>query len=111
MRLAVLLILGVIFSFVQAQDALAQYDYSQPSGFYVLRPIRPALRVFPEPLVADAFDANPLDDGYIPPFGYGEYAVYGRWAFARADATNCYVLRRRLRTGYGYRWRAITRCD
>lgn len=115
MRLVVVLSLcgvGWLTSiFAQANDAFGQYGYSQTARPYLLRPIRPFFRVLPGPLVADAFDVNPLDDGYDYPFGYGEYAVYGRWAYANAAATNCYLLRRKIRTGYGYRWRAITRCD
>src|SRR5262249_14583880 len=115
MKLVVLLGLGAIGWFAptlaDAQDIVRPYGYPPGTAVLVPGPFRPAIRIFPQPLVADAFEANPLDDGYDPPFGYGEYAIYGRWAYARTGGANCYVLRRSVRTGHGYRWRAIWRCD
>ena len=52
---------------------------------------------------------NRLDDGYDYPFGYGEYAVYGKWArdaYGRADVTRC-----RLVWADGLRWRSLNRCN
>lgn len=62
---------------------------------------------WPAAAVHDAFTANPLDDGYDYPFGYGEYAIYGRWAIG----WTCYDLRRPARASLGVRWRTIRRCD
>ncbi|WP_339037500.1 hypothetical protein WHZ78_07260 [Bradyrhizobium symbiodeficiens] len=52
---------------------------------------------------------NRLDDGYDYPFGYGEYAVYGKWArdaYGRADVIRC-----RLVWADGLRWRSLNRCN
>lgn len=49
-----------------------------------------------------------LDDSYDYPFGYGEYAIYGRWArdaYGRPDVTRC-----RLIWLDGPRWRSLNRC-
>ncbi|MBR0725033.1 hypothetical protein [Bradyrhizobium manausense] len=49
-----------------------------------------------------------LDDSYEYPFGYGEYAIYGRWArdaYGRPDVTRC-----RLVWLDGSRWRSLNRC-
>jgi len=34
-----------------------------------------------------------LDDSYDPPFGYGEYAEYGPWAYRRFAVQNCTLMR------------------
>lgn len=50
-----------------------------------------------------------LDDSYDYPLGYGEYAVYGRWArdvYGRPDVTRC-----RLVWYDGLRVRSLNRCD
>jgi len=50
-----------------------------------------------------------LDDGYDYPFGYGEYAIYGRWArdaYGRPDVTRC-----RLVWFDGPRLRSLNRCN
>ena len=80
--------------------AKAQMPFYYDPGVLVRAPWPPAF-------VQDAFTANPLDDGYDYPFGYGEYATYGRWAVGAV----CYDLRRRMRTSIGLRWRTIRRCD
>jgi hypothetical protein len=49
---------------------------------------------------------HPFDDGYDYPFGYGEYAEYGPWAYRSA----CYVVRR-VWTGRAWRQRAVRVCD
>ena len=52
---------------------------------------------------------NRLDDGYDYPFGYGEYAVYGRWsrdAYGRPDVMRC-----RLVWLDGARLRSLNRCN
>ena len=49
-----------------------------------------------------------LDDSYDYPFGYGEYAIYGRWArdaYGRPDVTRC-----RLVWLDGSRLRSLNRC-
>ncbi|MBR0994309.1 hypothetical protein JQ580_26660 [Bradyrhizobium japonicum] len=56
-----------------------------------------------------AYAYNRLDDGYDYPFGYGEYAIYGKWArdaYGRADVTRC-----RLVWADGLRWRSLNRCN
>jgi hypothetical protein len=52
----------------------------------------------------------PLDDSYDFPYGYGEYAEYGPWAY-RNNYGGCYVARQRVRTSYGWRWRNLRACD
>lgn len=47
--------------------------------------------------------AHPFDDGYDYPFGYGEYAEYGPWAYA-GNGASCYPAVRNIWTGS--RWRA-----
>lgn len=52
---------------------------------------------------------NRLDDGYDYPFGYGEYAIYGKWArdaYGRPDVTRC-----RLVWFDGPRLRSLNRCN
>lgn len=56
-----------------------------------------------------AYVYNRLDDGYDYPFGYGEYAIYGRWArdiYGRPDVTRC-----RLVWFDGPRLRSLNRCN
>lgn len=91
-------------SFLCSPTARAQMYPLYPPGSAVAPPVTYAWNA---PVLRSMFDANPLDDGYVYPFGYGEYAVYGRWAVG----ANCYILRRKMPTVYGYRWRAIRRCD
>lgn len=85
-----------------SSPAKAQMPFYDSPGVLV----GPALRA-PWPVMRDAFTTNPLDDGYDYPFGYGEYATYGRWAVGAM----CYDLRRPVRTSLGLRWRTIRRCD
>lgn len=50
-----------------------------------------------------------LDDGYDYPFGYGEYAIYGKWArdaYGRPSVTRC-----RLVWFDGPRLRSLNRCN
>ncbi|MCG2672819.1 hypothetical protein ACFPFP_38575 [Bradyrhizobium sp. GCM10023182] len=50
-----------------------------------------------------------LDDSYDYPFGYGEYAIYGRWArdsYGSPDVTRC-----RLIWFDGPRLRSLNRCN
>lgn len=52
---------------------------------------------------------NRLDDGYDYPFGYGEYAIYGKWArdaYGRPSVTRC-----RLVWFDGPRLRSLNRCN
>jgi hypothetical protein len=52
---------------------------------------------------------NRLDDGYDYPFGYGEYAIYGKWArdaYGRSDVVRC-----RLVWFDGPRLRTLNCCD
>ena len=52
---------------------------------------------------------NRLDDGYDYPFGYGEYAIYGRWArdaYGQPDVARC-----RLVWFDGPRLRSLNRCN
>ena len=51
---------------------------------------------------------HPFDDGYDYPFGYGEYAEYGAWAYRRDAA--CYAVRR-VWTSRGWRQWMIRICD
>lgn len=91
---------GCLFSSAsQAQNA-AYFP-----GTIVVR--APMTVVWPHPAIRTIFEAHPLDDGYDYPFGYGEYAVYGRWAVG----LNCYILRGKIPTSLGYRWRQIRACD
>ena len=53
----------------------------------------------------------PLDDSFDPPYGYGEYAVYGPWAYRGSYQDGCYRTRQRVRTAYGVRLRVVTFCD
>lgn len=56
-----------------------------------------------------AFTYSRLDDGYDHPVGYGEYALYGRWAFDRQGRP--LVARCRLVWLDGARWRSLNRCE
>jgi hypothetical protein len=51
-------------------------------------------------------------DGY--PYGYGEYAEYGPWAYNvryRERYVSCYPARQRFWTPYGWRLRVVQVCD
>lgn len=51
-------------------------------------------------------------DGY--PYGYGEYAEYGPWAYNvryREHYVSCYPARQRFWTPYGWRLRVVQVCD
>ena len=50
----------------------------------------------------------PLDDSYDPPYGYGEYAEYGPWAYRGNPGNGCALTQRRVRTAYGLRWRTVS---
>lgn len=52
---------------------------------------------------------HPLDDSYDPPFGYGEYAEYGPWAYR--GYAGCQLVQRRVRTVNGLRWRMTRLCS
>jgi len=54
---------------------------------------------------------HPLDDTYDPPYGYGEYAEYGPWAYRGYAAGGCVLTQRRVRTAYGLRWRTVRLCN
>lgn len=88
-------------------ESEGQVSYYRRPGVVIGRPAPTAMRLWAAPVIADAFEANPLDDGYDYPFGYGEYAVYGRWAIG----ANCYLIRLRVPAGHGSRWRTLRRCD
>jgi hypothetical protein len=53
----------------------------------------------------------PLDDSYDPPYGYGEYAEYGPWAYRGNPGNGCALTQRRVRTAYGLRWRTVRLCN
>ena len=52
----------------------------------------------------------PLDDSYDYPRGYGEYAVYGPWAYQGYSGDGCQLTQRRVRTAYGMRWQTARSC-
>lgn len=56
---------------------------------------------------------HPFDDGYDYPYGYGEYAQYGPWAYSGyyGGYGGCYLARQRVWTPYGWRLRAVQICD
>ena len=54
--------------------------------------------------------AHPFDDGYDYPFGYGEYAEYGPWAYA-ANGKSCYPALRQIWTGSRWRVRRGVVCN
>jgi hypothetical protein len=60
--------------------------------------------------LAGGYYGYPLDDSYDYPYGYGEYAEYGPWAY-RNSYGGCYVARQRVWTSYGWRWRNVRACD
>jgi hypothetical protein len=53
----------------------------------------------------------PLDDSFDYPYGYGEYAEYGPWAYRGYVGSSCFLTQRRLRTAYGPRWRTVRVCN
>jgi hypothetical protein len=52
-------------------------------------------------------------DGYEDdyPYGYGEYAEYGPWAYGGHVRGGCYARRQRGWASYAWRLRAVQRCD
>jgi hypothetical protein len=62
---------------------------------------------------ADGFGfarVHPFDDGYDYPFGYGEYAEYGPWAYPGRGAS-CYLAERKVWTGHRWRMRRVAVCN
>jgi hypothetical protein len=53
----------------------------------------------------------PLDDSFDYPYGYGEYAEYGPWAYRGYVGSSCFLTQRRVRTAYGPRWRMVRVCN
>ena len=53
---------------------------------------------------------HPFDDSYDPPYGYGEYAEYGPWAYGGYGGAGCTLTQRRVRTASGLRWRTVRLC-
>lgn len=53
----------------------------------------------------------PLDDSFDEPFGYGEYAEYGPWAYGGNANGGCFLTQRRVRTAHGPRWRTVRVCN
>ena len=54
----------------------------------------------------------PLDDSYDYPYGYGEYAEYGPWAYRGYSSSGvCQLAQRRVQTAYGLRWRTVRICN
>jgi hypothetical protein len=53
----------------------------------------------------------PLDDSFDYPYGYGEYAEYGPWAYRGNGSGVCQLAQRRVRTAYGLRWRTVRICN
>ena len=49
----------------------------------------PALVYYPVGSLNNRFFHSRLDDSYDPPFGYGEYAEYGPWAYRRYVVPSC----------------------
>lgn len=53
------------------------------------------------PILIVALDGHPFDDGYDYPYGYGEYAQYGPWAYNGyygGGYGGCYLARQRVWT-------------
>ena len=50
---------------------------------------------------------HPFDDGYDYPFGYGEYAEYGPWAYGGS----CYLAARKVWNGNRWRVRRVAVCN
>jgi hypothetical protein len=53
----------------------------------------------------------PLNDFYDHPYGYGEYAEYGPWAYRGYARGVCQLSQRRVQTVYGLRWRTVRICS
>jgi hypothetical protein len=56
--------------------------------------------------LAGSFFGYPYGDEDDYPYGYGEYAEYGPWAYR-----GCYLARQRVWTSHGWRLRAVQVCD
>ena len=54
--------------------------------------------VYPGGFAFAGYPSYPLDDSFDYPFGYGEYAEYGPWAFP-----GCRTVARRVPTAHGPR--------
>jgi len=52
-----------------------------------------------------------LDDSFDYPYGYGEYAEYGPWAYRGYGSGVCQLVQRRVQTAYGLRWRTVRICN
>lgn len=103
-------------SMVEASDRMGPHRRAHWRSAYgydarLARIVPPVVTVVTPDLsypVAD-YVYNRLDDGYDYPFGYGEYAIYGRWArdaYGRPDVTRC-----RLVWFDGPRLRSLNRCN
>lgn len=55
------------------------------------------------------YRAHPFDDSYDYPAGYGEYAVYGPWAYRGYGS--CSAGWRKVRTSAGWQFRTVRICN
>ncbi|MGY3545297.1 hypothetical protein [Bradyrhizobium sp. USDA 4469] len=111
-------ILGALLasSMIQARERTGHYPGPHWRGAYVytgrVARIAPPVATIVTPDLSypvAAYTYNGLDDGYDYPFGYGEYAVYGRWArdaYGHPDVMRC-----RLVWFDGPRLRSLNRCN
>ena len=62
---------------------------------------------------ATAIMVIPWMNSYDYPYGYGEYAEYGPWAYRGYGYAGggCQLTQRRVWTAYGLRWRTVRICN
>ena len=114
LRNGILVLSAVLLTgaFLPAAAAARGGFYAGPRGYGFGLP-RPAYGAIAAGLgigLGYGYYGYPLDDSYDPPYGYGEYAEYGPWAYRRYAGGGCQLIHRRVWSGYGLRWRTARIC-
>jgi len=107
LTLSAVLLMGALLP----DAASARGGYYRGYGIGLHRPAYGALAAGPGVGFGYAYYGHPFDDSYDPPYGYGEYAEYGPWAYRGYGGGECALTQRRVRTAYGLRWRTVRLCN
>ena len=112
LRGGILLLSGLLVMATALPDAAEARGGFYTRGYGLYRPaFRPFAAVGLGVGLGYGYYGYPLDDSFDYPFGYGEYAEYGPWAYGGYVSGGCFLTQRRVRTVYGPRWRTVRVCN